>query len=163
MNLSKRELYKICEVELMYKVYYKPSLRPKVSCSDDVYKLFMQLWDQNKINLVEEFKMILLNAANRVIGASNIGVGGISSVTADPKIIFATALKANASAIVLAHNHPSGTLEPSYEDCVLTAKVKEVGTCLGMRMLDHLIVTNDGYYSFSDEKVELSLSTLRPF
>lgn len=101
--------------------------------------------------MVEQFKVLLLNNANKVLGIADISTGGISSTVADPRIVFATALKANASKIILAHNHPSGNLQPSQTDKELTAKMKEGGRYLDLHVIDHLIITNDGYYSFGDQ------------
>lgn len=100
--------------------------------------------------MVEQFKVLLLNTANKVLGISDISTGGVSSTVADPRIVFTTALKANASKIILAHNHPSGNLRPSQSDTDLTIKMKEAGRFLDIMVLDHLIITNEGYYSISD-------------
>ena len=94
---------------------------------------------------------MLLNRANRVIGISDISTGGVSGTVADPKVIFGIALKANASSIILAHNYPSGNLNPSQPDVSLTNRLKQAGKILQLSVLDHLIITRDGYYSFADE------------
>jgi len=94
---------------------------------------------------------LLLNRGNRVLGIMNVSSGGVSGTIADPKIIFTAALKSNASALVLSHNHPSGTLKPSQPDISLTKKLVDGGKLLDITVLDHLIVTNEGYYSFADE------------
>jgi DNA repair protein RadC len=107
--------------------------------------------DSGKIELLEEFKMILLNRNNRVLGMINISQGGMSGTVADPKLIFVAALKAAASYIILAHNHPSGNLKPSTEDIRLTKKLVDGGKLLDLLVGDHLIITNEGFYSFCDE------------
>lgn len=104
-----------------------------------------------KIGFLEEFKIILLNRANKVLGICPISLGGISGTIADPKLIFATALKASASGIILAHNHPSGNLKPSQVDIQLTKKLVEAGKFLDLGILDHLIIGSEGYLSFADE------------
>ncbi|OSZ79030.1 DNA repair protein [Chitinophagaceae bacterium IBVUCB1] len=144
-------LYKISEVELVYRTKVKASERPAISTSGDAYHILMQYWDENKIELLEQFKILLLNRASRVIGISDISTGGVAGTVVDPKIVFSTALKANASSIILAHNHPSGNLQPSKEDNAVTTKMREAGSFLDLRVLDHLIVTKDGYYSYADE------------
>ncbi len=144
-------LYKISEVELVYRTKVKASERPAVNTSGDAYNILMQYWDENKIELLEQFKILLLNRASRVIGISDISTGGVAGTVVDPKIVFSTALKANASSIILAHNHPSGNLQPSKEDNAVTSKMREAGSFLDLRVLDHLIVTKDGYYSYADE------------
>jgi DNA repair protein RadC len=143
-------LYKISEVELVYRTKVKASERPSVNTSGDAYNILMQYWDENKIELLEQFKILLLNRASRVIGISDISTGGVAGTVVDPKIVFSTALKANASSIILAHNHPSGNLQPSKEDNAVTSKMREAGSFLDLRVLDHLIVTKDGYYSYAD-------------
>jgi DNA repair protein RadC len=144
-------IYKISEVELIYRTKIKASERPSITCSKDAYNILLEQWDANKLCMIEQFKVLLLNNANKVLGISDISVGGISSTVADPRIVFATALKANASKIILAHNHPSGNLQPSQADIDLTLKMKECGDFLDMRLLDHIIITNEGYYSFMDQ------------
>jgi DNA repair protein RadC len=86
-----------------------------------------------------------------VLGVVDISQGGLSGTVADPKVIFAAALKSCASGIVLAHNHPSGKLDPSREDIALTNKIKAGAELLDLKVLDHLIISKDSYYSFADE------------
>ncbi len=144
------ELYQIAEVELTYKTNVKPSLRPKITCSQDSYKVLLQAWDENKLEFVEQAKVLLLNRANRVLGVCDLSTGGVAGTVVDPKLVFIAALKANASAIILAHNHPSCNLTPSAADITLTKKLKEGGNFLELPVLDHIIVTKEGYYSFTD-------------
>lgn len=99
----------------------------------------------------EEFWILLLNRANRVIRKLQVSQGGVSGTVADPKIIFKHALDELASAIILAHNHPSGNLNASQADLDLTKKLKEAGKLLDIQVLDHLIVAGQKYFSFADE------------
>lgn len=142
---------KIAEIELIYKSSVKPSKRPRITCSKDGYELFLKHWDQNKLEFVEEFKVMLLNRAHKVLGICTLTSGGVSGTIADPKLAFVAALKANASYIMIAHSHPSGNLKPSKADEELTSKIKEAGKFLDLFLLDHLIITSEGYYSFADE------------
>ncbi|MBL7870526.1 MAG: JAB domain-containing protein, partial [Cyclobacteriaceae bacterium] len=96
-------------------------------------------------------KVMLTNRANKVLGIFEVSTGGISGTVADPKLIFAAAIKAAASGIILSHNHPSGNLQPSQADIDLTRKIKEAGRFLEIQLLDHIIITTEGYYSFADE------------
>ncbi|MEJ7675470.1 MAG: JAB domain-containing protein [Chitinophagaceae bacterium] len=144
-------LNQIAEVELIYRSKVKASDRPKITRSNDAYELFIQYWDENKLEFVEEFKVMLLNKANKVLGICQLSTGGISGTVADPKLIFMSALKCNASYIVIAHNHPSGNLKTSRQDEELTVKIKEGGKFLDLPLLDHLIITDEGYFSFADE------------
>lgn len=145
------ELYKVAEVELTYKTKVKASERPQIISSEDAYNLLKMAWDEGKISFVEEFKVLLLNRANRVLGLVNVSTGGVSGTVADPKIIYVAALKANACALIISHNHPSGNVKPSRADEELTQKIKNAGTFLDIKLLDHLIITEETYFSFADE------------
>lgn len=149
MNVS--ELYKIAEIELVYRTSVKASQRPLVTSSEEVYQILRQCWDENKIEFVEQFKVLLLNRAGRALGIFEVSTGGVSGTVADPKLIFSAALKANASSLILAHNHPSGNTVPSASDRALTKKIKEAGEVLEIAVLDHVIVTTEGYRSLADE------------
>src|SRR5687767_2115321 len=100
----------VAEIVLSYRTSVKPSERAKIQSSKDAYKLLCNLWDDSNLEFVEQFKVMLVNRANKVLGVVTISTGGISGTVADPKIIFGAALKASASGIILAHNHPSGNL-----------------------------------------------------
>jgi DNA repair protein RadC len=141
----------VAEVELIYKSRVKPSERPLVNSSCKCYQLLLQTWDENKIDFVEQFKVLLLNRCNRVLGIYELSSGGITGTVADVRLVMTAALKANAVAVILSHNHPSGNLKPSRPDKELTAKIKEAGKYLDIQVLDHVIVTSEGYYSFADE------------
>ena len=101
----------------------------------------------------EEFWVIFLNRANEVIGKENVSKGGVSGTVVDPKVVFKQAVQFPASAIILAHNHPSGNLKPSQADHQLTKKLKEAGKALDIPVLDHLIIGERDYFSFVDESV----------
>ncbi|WP_231424694.1 RadC family protein [Pedobacter sp. Leaf250] len=143
--------YQLAEIEISYKPKFKSLERPQIDSANKAYQILINNWDLNKIELVEEFKIILLNRRNRVLGIVNISQGGMSGTIADPKIIFAVALKACASSIILSHSHPSGESSPSEADIRLTKKLAEAGKLLDLQIFDHIIVCSDGYYSFMDE------------
>jgi len=143
--------FKVSEIEISYRPAFKLSEKPKVTSSHLAYQILEQSWDQNKLELLEEFKVILLNRQNRVLGVLNVAQGGLSEVMVDPKVIFSAALKACASGIVLGHNHPSSELRPSEADVKLTRKMVEGGELLGIKVHDHIIISAYGYYSFADE------------
>jgi DNA repair protein RadC len=144
-------LFSVTEVELIYRNEVNPCDRPIVKTSSSAYDVLLNAWDMNKIELQEEFLILLLDRSNHCLGISKISQGGVSSCLIDPKIIFATSLKSRASGIILAHNHPSGVLQPSKADIDLTHKLREGGKLLEISVLDHLIVTPHNYYSFTDE------------
>jgi len=99
----------------------------------------------------EEFWLLLLSRSNKLISKELISKGGLSGTLADPKIIFHIALQHQASSVILAHNHPSNNLKPSQQDIELTKKLHQAGKILDIGVLDHLIITDDGYLSFADE------------
>ncbi len=150
-KMNQTEWNKVAEVELIYKSRVKASERPQITASRDAYNVLLQTWDENKIEFVEQFKVLFLNKANKVLGICEVSSGGISGTVADPRLIFVAALKANCSGIIISHNHPSSNLKPSKQDEVLTQKIKHAGEFLDIKLLDHVIVTNEGYYSFADE------------
>ena len=149
--MNKEALMKVAEVELVYKSKVKASQRPCISSSSDAATLLKSLWEDGKMDLVEQVKVLYLNRANRVLALYPISSGGITGTVADPRLIFATALKINAVSIILCHNHPSGSLKPSLADQELTQKIKNAGGFLDIKVLDHLVVSSDGYFSFADE------------
>ncbi len=150
-NTNEKKMYEVAEIQLTYKSNVKPSLRPKINDSKDAYELLKENWDASRIEFVEQFKAVFLNRANKVLGILEVSTGGVSGTVADPKVIFVAAIKANASSFLVAHNHPSGNLCPSKSDIDLTRKLRDGGKLLEIQLLDHLIVTVEGYYSFADE------------
>ena len=141
----------VSEIELVYKTSIKPSERPHVNSSASAFKILLSGWNRDKIEFIEQFKVLLLSRSNRVLGQYELSTGGTSGTVADVRLIFVAALKANASGIIIAHNHPSGALTASQADQDITKKVKEAGKILEIPLLDHLIVTTEGYYSFADQ------------
>jgi DNA repair protein RadC len=142
---------RISEVELVYRSRVKASDRPRIRESKDAFAILMMHWDMNKIELIEEFKVLFLNQANRVLGIYQLSRGGITGTVADPRLIFGAAIKACATSIILSHSHPSGNLKPSRADEELTNKIKQAGCFLDIRTADHIIVATTGYFSFADE------------
>lgn len=125
--------------------------RTKIASSKDAKGVFMELFNQGTIEYSEEFVMMLLNKANNTIGFMRVSTGGMSATIVDPKMIFSTALLAGATAMIVAHNHPSGNTQPSEADKRLTNKIVDAGKLLDIQVLDHLIITSDNYFSFADE------------
>lgn len=150
-NAKEPKQYQVAEIQLIYKSNVKPSERPKISTSKNARDVLMGTWDDTKLELVEQFKVMLTNRANKVMGIFEVSTGGVSGTVADPRLIFAAAIKGVASGIILCHNHPSGNLQPSQADIELTRRIKEAGRLLEIQLLDHIILTSEGYYSFADE------------
>src|SRR5664280_1957004 len=106
---------------------------------------------KNSGNIPEYYKVLLMNRSNAFLGIFPVSKGGLSGTVTDVRLIYQAAIKANASGILICHNHPSGNLNPSESDTKITQKIKEAGNLLDIQLLDHLIITTDGsYYSFAD-------------
>ncbi len=148
MNLFNQQ---IAEVKISYSHKVKPSNQIKVITSDTAYKQVVNIWPD--IDYRESFAVLLLSRANKILGLSWISLGGIAGTVVDAKIIFQIALKTLASSILLLHNHPSGNLRASDADLKITRKIKDGGKLLDIDVLDHLIITSEGYYSMADEGV----------
>lgn len=139
----------IAEVQISYSHKIKPSQQIQILTSSDAYKHVLPLWPD--VEFKESFAVLLLSRAQKVLGLYWVSHGGVSGTVADAKIIFQAALKANSSAIILLHNHPSGQLFPSDTDTKLTRKLKQGGELLDITVCDHLIITSEGYYSMTDD------------
>lgn len=123
-------------------------VRDKIKTSRDAYEIFRSTIGDRPY---EEFWIILLNRANKVLKKCNISEGGISGTVVDPKKVFKISLDNHASSIILGHNHPSGVVTPSEADCRITRKLVDAGAMLEVTVLDHLIIGEDNFYSFADE------------
>lgn len=144
-------LFMVSEIKVSYQPKFKASERPKINQSKDAYNILFNNWDQGRIEMSEQFCILLLNRANNVIGMTEISSGGFSGTLVDPKLVFGIALKSCASGIILCHNHPSSNLKPSQQDLTITRKLVEAGKLLDLLILDHIILTKRGYFSFGDE------------
>lgn len=133
-------------------VRYRPTNinRFKISSSADVDSQIRSLWPVD-VEHREAMVSVYLNQAHNIVGYSVISIGSISGTLCDVKVVFQHGLLCNASALILIHNHPSGSLKPSVEDLNLTKKIREASLIMDMRMLDHLIITREGYCSLADE------------
>jgi DNA repair protein RadC len=144
----------VSEVTLIYKTNVNPKDRAVITSSHDAYQLLFSSWNKNCIEYVEEFKILLLNRSNRVLGIASLSKGTTSGSLVDIKLILQYAIKTNAYGIIIAHNHPSGNSNPSISDTAITRKVKEAISYMDISLLDHLIILPiDGYYSFADEGI----------
>ncbi len=123
--------------------------KPQVACSRDAFNAIAPLL----MDLPhEEFWILLLNRANRVLGREQVSQGGVAGTVVDAKIVFRTAIEGRGTtSIILCHNHPSGNLNPSQADIDLTRKLKKAGEVVDVLVVDHLIIGEGGYYSFADE------------
>jgi DNA repair protein RadC len=150
-STSQNKLYQVAEIQLTYRSNVKPSQRPRITGSQDAFNILKENWDQGKIEFVEQFKAMFTNRANKVLGILDVSTGGVTGTVADPRVIFAAAIKSGACGVIVAHNHPSGNLLASQSDIELTKRLREAGKILDVQLLDHIIVTTEGYFSFADE------------
>ncbi len=125
-------------------------IKPKITCSQQIYELMKaEMLDEQ----VEYFYLILLSRSNQVIRKHLLSQGGTTGTVVDSKMVFKTALEHLAQSVILVHNHPSGNLKPSEQDRRLTDRLVKIGRELDLPVLDHVIFTDDGYFSFADEGI----------
>ena len=142
----KKTLFNVSEIKVAYST--NETSKVKIKSADDAFNVLVASWDMDTIELQEEFKILLLNRSNEVLGIYPLSKGGITGTIVDQRLIFAVALKCNATSIIIAHNHPSGKLLPSEADITLTKSIEKCGKLLEINLIDHLIVTKNGFYSF---------------
>ncbi len=126
----------------------QPTQIIKISSSNDAFQVLRPLIGDLPH---EEFWTLLLDNNNKVIGKHQVSKGGFTSTLVDTRVLFKRAIEEGSISMILAHNHPSGKLLPSAQDKEITAKIKEAGATLDIKVLDHLIITVNGFYSFADE------------
>ncbi len=145
-------LYSVGEITVQYNAD-TTTRRERITTSLDAFYVFKQHWS-DQINRLEEFYIMCLGQSNDVVGIYRVSVGGTSSTLVDPKIVFQVALGCHASSILLAHNHPSGNMEPSQADLDLTRRFQQIGRLMQCPVLDHLILGPNPYefVSLADEK-----------
>ena len=142
---------KVSEIKISYMNEVDEKI--KVMGSSEVYQVLKENWDLDTIELQEEFKILLLNQGNQVLGIKSMFKGGINTCSIDVRLIMGMVLKANASALVITHNHPSGNLNASESDKRITSKIKECCELFDIRLLDHIIMAKNSYLSFADEGI----------
>ena len=150
-TIIKKYTMEVSEVELIYKKKESTANAKKIDTSKIAFNILFSLWDKNKIDYVEHFYALYLNRANKVIGSILLSTGGCVGTIVDVKVLIQGALLSNAQAIVIAHNHPSGSLIPSNSDLDITSRIKTACNYFEITLLDHLIIADNQYYSFKDE------------
>ena len=141
----------ISEIKIKYLPKKLNNGNVKISNSNDAYQILLNHWNKDTLELQEEFKVLLLNNSNEVLGIYEMTRGGMTATLVDIKLLFAVALKSCATAIITAHNHPSGKLKPSTSDINIYQKIKNAANLLDIKYLDNLIITKEGKYSFTDD------------
>lgn len=139
------------EMKIIYKTKQPQFGFAGVSTPLEVREYLRSIWDDDVIEFQEEFIVLYLNRAQKIIGWQKVSQGGMAGTVCDPKIVFAGALLAGASALICCHNHPSGNLKPSQSDHEILKKLSVSGKMLDIQVLDNLIITKDGFLSFADD------------
>jgi DNA repair protein RadC len=137
------------EIELRYKS--KDSMPKDMAYIDSPKKVYDFLMPKVGTAVQEHFYAIYLNNKNKMIAWKEVSVGTISEAIVHPREIFSGAIEVLAVSVIIAHNHPSGELVPSHEDTITTNRVRDAGNILGIPVLDHIIITEEGYYSFKED------------
>ena len=141
--------YFLAEVQITYSNPVKSVDRLKVTGSRAVASALREIWPA--YDHIEFCYMLMLNRKNEILGYHQVAKGGITGTVVDVRIIYQVALKANATSVIIAHNHPSGNLDVSDADKKITQQIKEAGKILDIPLLDHIILTTDGYHSMADD------------
>lgn len=148
-----KQLNEACLIPEIQVVYHSSISKDSkvVKSSKDAFDIFSSVYDMTTIEWREEFRVLYLTRINDVLGVHLIGIGSATGTVVNIKAIVAVSSKINASGIILCHNHPSGSLKPSDSDIALTRKVGKGLELVEAKLLDHLIITKQGYFSFADE------------
>lgn len=141
----------ISKVSIKYDRIVPASKMIKIMSSKTAYSILRKTWNEDLINYIEEFKILLLNNNNKVIGIFDVSKGGQTGTLVDIRTVLAVALASGSTGLILSHSHPTGTLKPSEPDKKLTEKIKKAAALMDIKILDHIIVTDEDYYSFADE------------
>lgn len=149
---KQKNMSNLGEIEVSYRYDNALADRPIIKSAEDAIDVLRNLYHLERIGLQEQFVIVFLNRANKVIGSSNLFVGGLTGTVVDIKLVLAIGLKLMASSIIISHNHPSGNIKPSEEDKKITNKLCDASKLLEIQLLDHLVVTPDmKYFSFANE------------
>lgn len=143
--------YSIPQIKMVY-VSDVTRTPERITGSADTAAMFRESFEPGEIEMQEYFKVMYLDRANHIIGIHTVAMGGIDLTAVDARIIFGGALTAKATSMILCHNHPSGASKPSIQDDALTNKLSNGAKLLDLRILDHIIITTDNYFSYADER-----------
>ncbi len=145
------EPFQLAEIQVSYHPQIKPSERPQIRSSKDAFRALLQIWPKETINYQESLYILVLDRANRILGFHLHSIGHQAACIVHVGQILAVVLKSNGTSFLVSHNHPSQNLSPSQADRDITQKLKKGATLLDIQFMDHLIVCESGYFSFSDE------------
>jgi DNA repair protein RadC len=141
---------RLAEIKAVYRSRTKLEERKPIRAPRDVESYLRAVWNRQTIELTEDFVVVCLNGNHETLGWIKVSSGGFGSTTVDPRLVFAVALQTASTAIVLAHNHPSGSLQPSEQDRDVTRQIREAGKLLRIAVLDHVILTKESFFSFAE-------------
>jgi DNA repair protein RadC len=147
--ITTNSINELAEIQVYYST--QNTQKEKINSVQTAYEFLLKSWNLGTLELQEEFKVLLLNRANNALGIYSLSKGGISGTIVDVRLLFAVALKCNASGVIICHNHPSGNTTPSEADITLTKKIKKCSELFDITLIDHLIITKSTFYSFSTE------------
>lgn len=148
--MKKKVIHAIPEFKISLKKKGSTEQLYEINNSETAAEVCRKCFDSGVIDWKEEFIVIVLNNAKKMMGFFKVSSGGITSTVVDTRVIFQLALTSNATAILLCHNHPSGNITPSHEDRKLTQELVNGGNILRIQVIDHIIITSESFYSFSD-------------
>ncbi|WP_126247919.1 JAB domain-containing protein [Chitinophaga pollutisoli] len=151
MAVNTRRSFQVPEIILKYLPKVAPGQRETCNSIDYAFGCFIRSWNTAEIFLLEEFKVLLLDHSAGIIGLSSIGKGGRTSVVVDIRMILLLAIKAMATKIIVAHNHPSGNIRPSRADIRLTDQLSKACKIVEIELVDHLIIAPDKFFSFRED------------
>ena len=140
----------ISEIEVSYSMG-KSFGNLVITSSEDAYAILRECYNKKTIELREEFRILLLNRANKVIGVNLLSTGTTTGTVVDIKLLAAIAIKTNSSGVIVCHNHPSGNLKPSHVDRQVTERIIKALQLFEIKLIDHVIISLEGYYSFADD------------
>lgn len=140
--------FSVAEIDVSYSHRIPAKDRISINSSSDAYQACSLFWPG--FDHVEYFYVLYLNRSNKLLGVHQVSKGGFTGTVIDVRVIFQVALKACATSIIAAHNHPSGNLTPSDADIQITRKIRDAGKILDIQLLDHIIVTSESYHSLAD-------------
>lgn len=141
------------KISLSFDKNVKKSELFKIGSSRDAADIFREVFNADTFHWCEEVVMLCLNNSNKVVGFYKISSGGITGTIIDVRMVFTVALNCAATSIIIAHNHPSGTLTASEADKQITRKLKQASEFIDIKLLDHLILTDESYFSFADDGI----------
>ena len=139
----------VAEIEISYKSII--ANHTIISSSSQAYELIKQLWESEKINLQEQFAALFFNQSKKIIGWKVLSTGNMTKCIVDIKLLVSLALHCMCTHVMIVHNHPSGNLKASQCDEKITLTVKEALKLIDVQLIDHLIIVENGYFSFNDE------------